>query len=344
MTNWYEIPGNHKDVVVSSRVRLARNFSGYPFAPKLTEAQAQEICDKAKAVFGVDWHYTDFTALSSAEKQAWSEKFLVSPAFAQAKSPCAVLSKNSVYIMVNEEDHLRLQSIYPGLALEEAMQDVLAADKVLDEGAEIAFSEKLGYLTHCPTNLGTGMRASVMLFLPAYTAARGINTLSAQLSKIGLTIRGMYGEGTGAEGCLYQISNQVTLGITEEETIRKLESVVGQIVEQERKLRENQVKDEEAKEALADRVSRTLGILLYARRMDSAELLKHYTTLRLGASLKLVPDVDVTTADRLLIEGMPGNLTVTEGLDGSETTRDRARAEKMRKILSCIRETSQKDA
>ncbi len=336
MTNWYEIPGSEKDVVVSSRVRLARNFADYPFAEKLTTDKAAEICEKAKAVFGDDWTYTDFGALSPAEKQAWSEKFLVSPAFAQKKTPGAVLSRNSVYIMVNEEDHLRLQSIYPGLALEEAMQDVVAADKMLDENATIAFSEKLGYLTHCPTNLGTGMRASVMLFLPAYTAARGISSLSAQLAKIGLTIRGMYGEGTGADGCLYQVSNQVTLGITEEETIRKLEGVVRQIVDKERQLRANQVNTDEDKELLTDKVSRTLGILLYAKRMDSAELLGHYTTLRLGTALKLVPDMDVTTVDRLFIEGMPGNLTVSEGLDGSERERDRARAAKIQKILKEI--------
>ncbi len=344
MTNWYEIPGNDKDVVVSSRVRLARNFANYPFEPRMSEAQAKEICDKAKAIFGDGWTYTDFTALPPAEKRAWSEKFLVSPAFAEKKTLCAVLSKNSVTIMVNEEDHFRLQSIYPGLALEEAMQDVLAADQVLDQGAQIAYSEKLGYLTHCPTNLGTGMRASVMLFLPAYTAARGISNLSAQIAKIGLTIRGMYGEGTGAEGCLYQISNQVTLGITEEETVRKLETVVKQIVEKERKLRESQVKDEQSREILADKVSRTVGILLYARRMHSAELLQHYTTLRLGAALKLAHGVDVTTADKLLVESMPGNLTVSEGLDGSEHARDRARAEKIRKILSCVPEVSRENA
>ncbi len=344
MTNWYEISGNDKDVVVSSRVRLARNLVEYPFAPRLTEEKAREICGKARDIFTDGWTYTDFTALSPAEKRAWSEKFLVSPAFAEKKAPCAVLTKNSVTIMVNEEDHLRLQSIYPGLALEEAMQDVLTADQVLDDGAQIAYSERLGYLTHCPTNLGTGMRASVMLFLPAYTAARGISNLSAQIAKIGLTIRGMYGEGTGAEGCLYQISNQVTLGITEEETVRKLEAVVKQIVEKERQLRGAQVKDEQSRELWADKVSRTVGILLYARRMDSAELLQHYTTLRLGAAMKLAHGVDVTTVDKLLVESMPGNLTVSEGLDGAEHTRDRARADKIRKILSCVMESPQENA
>lgn len=328
MTNWYEIPGSENDVVVSSRVRLARNLADYPFEPRLTEEQAKEICEKLKNIYSDGWTYTDYSALSSAEKRSYGEKHLVSPAFAGKKTPCALFARNSVYIMALEEDHLRIQSIYPGLALDEAWHDAAEADRLLDENANVAYTEKLGYLTHCPTNLGTGMRASVMLFLPAYTAAHGIQSLAAQLSKIGLTIRGMYGEGSSAEGCLYQISNQITLGITEEETIRKLETIVKQIVEKERQLRERQ-----DKEALADRASRTLGILLYARRMDSAELLGLYTTLRLGASMKLLEGVTPTMADRMLVESMPGTLTVAEGLEDDSSARDRARAETIRRIL-----------
>ena len=231
MTNWYEVPGNDSDVVVSSRVRLARNLADYPFEPRLSQEQAKEICDKIRSVYGDGWLCTDFSALPVTEKRAYAEKHLVSPDFAEKKMPGILLSRNSVHIMVLEEDHLRIQSIYPGLALEEAWHDAAEADGLLDAGVNVAYTEQLGYLTHCPTNLGTGMRASVMLFLPAYTAARGIQPLTAQLSKLGLTIRGMYGEGSAAEGCLYQISNQITLGCTEEETIRKLETVVKQIVE-----------------------------------------------------------------------------------------------------------------
>lgn len=328
LKNWYEIPGNETDVVVSSRVRLARNLAEYPFEPRLTEEKAKELLEKLKSIYQEGWTYTDFTALTGAEKRSYLEKHVVSPAFAEKTTPCALLSKNSVHIMALEEDHLRIQSIYPGLALEEAWHDAAEADKCLDDHATVAYTEKLGYLTHCPTNLGTGMRASVMLFLPAYTAARGIPSLSGQLSKLGLTIRGMYGEGTAAEGCLYQISNQVTLGITEEETIRKLETVIRQIVDKERQLREKQ-----DTEALADQASRSLGILLYARRIDSAELLGLYTTLRLGAARKLLPEVTTTMADTMLIETMPGTLTVSEKLNDDPAARDRARAEKIRSIL-----------
>ena len=327
MTNWYEIPGSDSDVVVSTRIRLARNLNGYPFEPKLSETQAKEICDSVKGIYGDGWTYTVFSSLSPAERRSFAEKHLVSPAFAEKKTPCALLSRNSVHIMLLEEDHLRIQSIYPGLALDEAWHDAAEADRLLDENADVAYSETYGYLTHCPTNLGTGMRASVMLFLPAYTAARGIQVLSAQLSKIGLTIRGMYGEGTAADGCLYQISNQVTLGITEEETIRKLETVVKQIVEKERQLRENKDKD-----ALADRAGRALGILLYAGRMDSAELLGLYASLRLGAAMKLLDGVTPTLADRLLVEGMPNTLSLAEHTDNA-AGRDRARADKLRRIL-----------
>lgn len=329
MTNWYEIPGSDNDVVVSSRVRLARNLAEYPFEPRLTPEQGKAICEKAAAVFHEGWTYTDFSALSPVQRRSFGEKHLVSPEFAEKKTPCALLSRGSVHIMILEEDHLRIQSIYPGLALDEAWHDAAEADAMLDAEADVAYSETYGYLTHCPTNLGTGMRASVMLFLPAYTAAHGIQALSVQLSKIGLTIRGMYGEGTAADGCLYQISNQVTLGITEEETIRKLETVVKQIVEKERQLRQRQ-----DSETLADKASRTLGILLYARRMDSRELLNLYTTLRLGASMKLLDGITPTLADRLLVESMPGTLTISENLEADGAIRDRARADKIRQILA----------
>ncbi len=327
MKNWYEIPGNENDVVVSTRVRLARNLADYPFEPKLSEAQSKEICEKVKSIYSDGWNYTDFAALSPLEKQSYSEKHLVSPAFAEKTSPCALLTKNSVSIMVLEEDHLRIQSIYPGLALDEAWHDAAEADELLDEGANVAYTEKLGYLTHCPTNLGTGMRASVMLFLPAYTGAHGIQSLATQLAKIGFTIRGMYGEGSGADGCLYQVSNQITLGITEEETIRKLQTIVGQIIDTERKLRERQ-----DKEALADRASRTLGILRYAKRMDSAELLSLYTTLRLGASMKLLDGITPTMADTMLIEGMPATLSLSTDAN-DPAARDKARATRIQVLL-----------
>ena len=328
MTNWYEVPGNDNDVVVSSRIRLARNLAEYPFEPKLSAEKAGEICEKAKNIFADGWTYTDISSLAPTERLSLAEKHLISPALAEKKTPCALLSRNSVHIMVLEEDHFRIQSIYPGLALSEAWHDAAEVERMLDEGVGTAWSETYGYLTHCPTNLGTGMRASVMLFLPAYTAARGIQNLSVQLSKIGLTIRGMYGEGSSADGCLYQISNQITLGITEEDTIRKLESVVRQIVEKERQLREQQ-----DSETIADRAGRALGILLYARKMDSAELLRLYASIRQGAAGKLWNGITPTLADKLLVEGMPGTLTLAAGTDGTAADRDRARAERMRQIL-----------
>lgn len=328
MTNWYEVPGSDNDVVVSSRIRLARNLADYPFEPKLTAEMAGEICGMAKTVFADGWTYTDVPSLSPAERLSLAEKHLISPALAEKQTPCALLSRNSVHMMVLEEDHFRIQSIYPGLALSEAWHDAAEAERMLDERAGIAWSETYGYLTRCPTNLGTGMRASVMLFLPAYTAARAVQNLSVQLSKIGLTIRGMYGEGSSAEGCLYQISNQITLGITEEETIRKLEGVVRQIVEKERQLREQQ-----DSESVADRAGRALGILLYAKKMDSAELLRLYASLRQGAAAKLLDGITPTLADKLLVEGMPGTLTLSAGTDGTAADRDRVRAERMRQIL-----------
>jgi len=330
--NWYEIPGAQNDVVVSSRVRLARNLNGYPFAARLTEEKERDLCARIAAVYPQTdgWQHVDMVILSAGEKASLAEKHVISPEFAEKKTPGILLSKNSIHSMVSEEDHLRIQSIYPGLALEAAYTDAAFADALLDAREDVAYSEKFGYLTHCPTNLGTGMRASVMLFLPAYTMAGGIGALSAQLSKIGLTIRGLFGEGSTAQGCLYQISNQVTLGITEEETIRKLESVVAQITAKERELRERQDRT-----SLEDKAWRSLGTLLYARRMSTKEMLGHYTMIRLGAAMKLLDTVNCTMTDILRIETMPNTLAQSmEAERRGEVERDIKRAQRCREILT----------
>ena len=329
MTNWYEIPGNENDVVVSSRVRLARNLADYPFEPRLTPEQAKEICEKLKTIYSDGWRYTDFSALSPAEKRSYGEKHLVSPAFAGKKTPCALFARNSVYIMALEEDHLRIQSIYPGLALDEAWHDAAEADRQLDENANVAYTEKLGYLTHCPTNLGSGMRASVMMFLPGLAMTGELKGIVSQLSKLGLTIRGIYGEGSEAWGYLYQISNAETMGAAEEATVSRLCDIVTQIIARERSARE---RIKAAGVRNYDPLCRALGILKYAHTLKSKEFIELYSKVRLGIAIGVIDEVDYETLDRLFVSVMPATLSQGQRLNESE--RDIKRAEVVKEKLS----------
>lgn len=312
LKNWYTDSGKENDVVVSSRVRLARNLAAYPFPDCMTKEQEQEVKNILQKIYA-NWEITDLSNLSAADKSSLAERDFISPEFASSTRPGLLISKDNTHIMALEEDHVRIQSIFAGLALEEAYHAAAEADSLLDDGTEIAFNEEYGYLTHCPTNLGTGMRASVMVFLPAYTKAGAIRRLQNQLEKIGLTVRGMAGEGSGADGYLYQISNQVTLGITEEETIRKLQSVIEQLITQERDLRtrltgtgEGDVAQQENRELLRDKARRSLGICRYATRLSAEELYNLYANLRLGASLGLLDTITPQKVDELLFSCLPG--------------------------------------
>ena len=227
---------------------------------------------------------------------------------------------------------MRIQSILPGAALEEAYKAASAADERIDSKLGIAYDEHLGYLTHCPTNLGTGMRASVMMFLPALTWNGGIRSLQNQLGKIGLTIRGASGEGSSADGCLYQISNQVTLGMSEEEIISKLVSVCGKITDSERELRGRIRDGGEVK--FADRIMRSYGTMLYAQLVDTSEFLKLYADVRLGAAMGMIDGLAPQRLDRMLIHAMPATLMLECDGVKSPAERDRARADMMRRVLS----------
>lgn len=332
---WYKINGKDKDTAVSSRVRFARNLVDYPFEPRLNEAGAREIIARVGAVFEnrAGWKIVDFSALSPTEKMTFAEEHLVSREFAEKKTPCSLImnEERGIYIMVLEEDHLRIQCIVPGLDVEEAYRRAREADELIDGALTYAYSEKLGYLTHCPTNLGTGMRASVMLFLPCYTKAGGIRSLQNQLGKIGLTLRGMSGENSQADGCLYQISNQVTLGISEEETIRNLADVIRQIVEQERGLR-NRLTPEQ-RDALANNAMRSVGMMVYSSRITSSELLALYRDVRLGAAMGLTGEITPTKLDELLFSCMPNTLTMGDDSIRTPMDRDVKRAKIAKTIL-----------
>ena len=333
--SWYNTTGKACDTVISTRVRLARNINGYHFPSRLDVSAANEIIEKVSAPLeSSGFRKINFADLSPVMATSYVERHYVSPEFATKDAPHALLlqEQSGIAVMVCEEDHLRIQCILPGLSLEEAYQNASRTEKRLDEDFDFAYSEELGYLTHCPTNLGTGMRASVMMFLPALTKGGYMDSLSTQLSKIGLTIRGLFGEGSGAAGCMYQISNQITLGITESDIISKLSEAVRQIIESEHNARKAITGD--ALERLTDRIMRSEGILKHADMMSSSEFIKLYADVRFGIALGIVQDISYEQLGTLLVEAMPATLTLSsENTPKSESARDKMRAQKIKSLL-----------
>lgn len=335
---WYGVSGKDSDIVVSTRVRIARNLKDYPFSPRLVDVGAREIIEKVRAVPEMkELQYTDFAEQSPVLAHSLAERHIVSPEFAGMKTPHGLLSdpEKGLYIMLCEEDHLRLQCLMSGESLDAAYKTVMDAEAALDRTLDFAYSERFGYLTHCPTNLGTGMRASVMMFLPAISAAREIASLQSQLSKLGLTVRGMSGEGSAADGCLYQISNQITLGVSEDETLKKLAGVVKSIAERERELR-GSINGEEFLR-LRDRVRRAVGIMRYAELMDTRELFDIYAKVRLGAAMGMTDSITCEMMDALLFESMPAAITAEAGeAVKTPTDRDAVRAAKARAVSGIV--------
>ncbi len=332
--SWYNSCGKENDVVISSRIRFARNLKEYPFAARLQENAAKEIIAKISGALDDSFHIVDFSTLSPREARSYVEKHFASPEFVESALPHALaLSEDEqVSIMMVEEDHIREQVILPGLALEEAFARAVGVDDLLCGKLEIAFDEKLGYLTHCPTNIGTGMRASVMLFLPALAVTRKLAQVSTYLTKVGLTIRGLYGEGSEADGYLYQISNQITLGTSEEEIIRKLSEVISQIITLEQNARKALRSDND--DALTDRIMRAWGTLHYAHLMPSNECMKLLAAVRLGVAFGIITDIGYEKIGELMIHTLPATLMCDAGKDLGEHERDIARAAYIRKELA----------
>jgi len=228
--------------------------------------------------------------------------------------------------MINEEDHLRIQCIKPGLAVDEAFEQADSFDSAIETALNYAYSENLGYLTQCPTNLGTGLRASVMMHLPALTLSRQIERIAADLPKLGLTMRGFYGEGSEIGGDLYQISNNITLGVSEEQTLEKIKSVTQKITELERASRTELCKNDH----VIDKLKRAYGTLKYAHLVSSSEFLQLYSAVRLGATGGIIKNLDYKILDGLLVKVMPANLILNRG---AQINRDAARAQYIQEVI-----------
>ncbi|MDR1805340.1 MAG: ATP--guanido phosphotransferase [Clostridium sp.] len=330
---WYLQSGAEGDIVLSTRVRLARNLEEYPFPMRLDTAGHARVCKEIGDALGEDsgFRAVDMEELSPVMAASLAEKHLISPEFASnRKNRRLLISEDaSISIMLCEEDHIRLQVLMAGLALREALDCANELEGKLAEKLSFAYDERIGYLTQCPTNLGTALRASVMLHLPALTRLRQIPRLAQTVAKLGLTIRGAFGEGSTPAGDFYQLSNQVTLGITPDAAIDNLAAITRQLILQERKAQKRLCEDITNQ----DSVFRAAGTLQSARVLGSQELLQLLSLVRMGAAQGLLP-IKTQWLNEQLINLLPASLAVANGGKLSPEERDILRAQKMREAFA----------
>ena len=340
---WLKGSGPESDIVISSRIRLARNLADYPFISRTTEADRAEIEKTLQARVAAliengkvsrDTFYINVEDLEKVDRQFLVERQLVSREHAESDGARAVVidPAERFSVMINEEDHLRFQVMHSGLDLDSTWRQINELDDLIEEQVTYAFSNKLGYLTACPTNVGTGVRVSVMLHLPALVITRHIEKVFKSLQKINLAVRGLYGEGSQAMGDFYQISNQVTLGMTEEELTKKVADVVPVLIDYERQAREFLVR--ESHETLHDRVSRAYGILRTAQTISSEETMHLLSSVRMGINLGLISDLDIPTINKLFIHTQPAHLQKLSGAALDQSDRNIERAAYLRRNLN----------
>lgn len=335
---WYQ-QNQADDIMVSTRIRLARNLKKYPFPNAMTLEQAKEATQTIRdsvfsgnSTLAQDFQTLDMETLSEREKQVLYEKHLISPEMLGRKVGSVLLSQDeSMSVMLMEEDHIRLQIIVGGFAPEEAWQTANRVDDVLEEHLEYAFDDEFGYLTGCPTNTGTGLRVSVMMHLPALTMTDHITRIINSAGQLGIAVRGMYGEGSKAYGNLYQISNQVTLGMTEAEIIEKLKTVALQIADREREARK--MLAEQKGDQLSDRLWRSYGILKYARTLSSQEAKALISDVIFGKNMGII-DTAPDNLWEVMVHTEPA--CVAQHIQGEPTpnARDKMRADIIRRSLA----------
>jgi protein arginine kinase len=328
---WLRGSGPESDIVISSRIRLARNLASYPFITRASSTDRAEIERTLReAILGIhgaeNLIYINVELLEPVDRQFLVERQLISRELAESQGArgAAIDAKQQISLMLNEEDHLRVQVMHSGLDLVGAWERINALDDLVESRVNYAFHDRLGYLTACPTNVGTGMRVSVMLHLPALVLTREIEKVFRSLQKINLAVRGLYGEGSQPAGDFYQISNQATLGRSERELMTQVGEIVPKIIEYERRARQALV--DERREVLHDQISRSFGILRMAQMITSEETMLHLSRLRLGVNLGMMPGLDIPTINRLFIFTQPAHLQKLCGreLDTSERNTERA--------------------
>ena len=335
---WYNTKGEESDVVISTRIRLSRNLKNYPFPCRLNAQAKKEVSEKIRAALSDgkngDFGFIDMSMLTKPQAISLAERHLISPEFTScAEGSALMITKDeSVSIMLCEEDHIRLQVIKPGLALEDAYNEASKIDTALDGKLHFAFDDKLGYLTQYPTNLGTAMKASIMMHLPALTRSGKISRIASTVSKLGLVLRGSYGEGSKPLGDIYLLSNQITLGISEEAAITNLKSIASHIIEQER------TSAKELAETIGeqDRIYRALGLLKYARLLTSRNFMELISLVRMGAATGVL-DIPTEKIDDLIINMQPATISAANADAEDVAKRDKIRAQAVREAFEDVR-------
>ncbi|MCP3964917.1 MAG: protein arginine kinase [Lentisphaerae bacterium] len=337
--SWLADSGPAEDIAISSRIRLARNIEGVPFpiaasAENLEQSQtAIELALKKSRSIGKDAFLFRMESIEPIDRQLLLERRLISTEFVQKGkgASLALRDDESIAVMVNEEDHLRIQALRPGMQLNEVWSVINKLDNELERQLPYAFDSKLGFLTSCPTNVGTGMRASVMLHLPGLVLSGQINAAIQGVSKLGMAVRGIFGEGTDNRGNLFQVSNQSTLGESEEQIIERLDGVIKQLITHEKNARMNLLENNQY--FLLDHVGRSYGVLRHAYTISSEEALNSLSGIRIGVDMGMFSSVDLHTVNELFLSINPAHLQkfAEKHLDSKE--RDVYRAALVRERL-----------
>jgi protein arginine kinase len=334
---WLKGTGPESDIVMCSRIRLARNLADFPFTNRASRSEKAEIESHVKSAIasaGLEMSYFDVNSLSSLDRQFLFERQIISRELVEGEGPrgVAVSPRENASIMVIEEDHLRVQYMLSGFRLHEVWDEINSIDDRLEENLAFAYNPALGYLTACPTNVGTGIRVGVMLHLPGLVHTKHIDKVFRALQKINLAVRGLYGEGSQAFGDFYQVSNQQTLGKSEQELIRILNDVVPQVLQYERQARQDLVTDR--RQHLHDQVSRAYGVLKTAQTISSEETMLLLSSVRMGINIGLIDDLSIATVNELFIQTQPAFLQKIRGSELGVEERNVARASYLRSRLT----------
>lgn len=335
---WYDIDNTDNDIVISSRVRLARNLRKYPFSMKINSNQVLDMIKDVKnavidnySASNQKFKYIDLKNLTDVGKISMAENHIISTDFLKNTQPTALLlnENETLSIMINEEDHIRIQAVLAGNSMDKVWTLTDEADNLLEQSLEYAYDSEYGYLTSCPTNVGTGMRASYMIHIPLVELTGQIKHIMQFISKFGMTVRGIYGEGSDTQGGIYQISNQITLGQSEEDIISNMKAVTNQVIEQELKLREKLISENYS--TLEDQVYRAYGLVTNARIISLNEAMKDLSYVRLGyATGVLKEDKPLSNIHSIMINIQPANLLRYYNKNLEENQKDIARAEFIR--------------
>ncbi|MGH7500161.1 MAG: protein arginine kinase [Longimicrobiales bacterium] len=341
--NWLEASGPHADIVLSTRVRLARNLQGHAYAGRVRDAEREQIFDEVRQAFGgtiaKDAIALDLNALTPLSRRVLLERHLISRELAgEAEHAPARGSgllfgpRDAIGVMVNEEDHLRLQALFSGLRLRDAYRRVDRLDEELGNVLSFAYHQEFGFLTTCPTNVGTGLRASILIHLPGLVLTKEIGRILQGIAQVGLTFRGLYGEGSEVVGNFFQISNQTTLGKSEEDLVEHLDKIVGQVIQYE--LRARRVLMRDAPAVIEDKIWRAYGLLRYARSLSFDEVMNLLSGVRLGVSMNLLSGLRVYSLNKIMIYAQNAHLEQVAGRALSESEADLHRAAYVRRILA----------